>query len=79
MWLLMIIIFYEGLIGGSSYVNCFMNILKNVDPKEREFSLGSVSISDSSGTLISAFLGIYLEPTLCKHQVDTGRPWCRME
>lgn len=79
MWLLMIIIFYEGLIGGSSYVNCFMNILKNVDPKEREFSLGSVSISDSSGTLIAAFLGIYLEPTLCKHQIDTGRPWCRME
>ncbi|CDO95275.1 unnamed protein product [Kluyveromyces dobzhanskii CBS 2104] len=78
-WWLMLLIFYEGLIGGSSYVNCFMNILKNVDPNEREFVLGSVSISDSLGTLIAAFLGIMLEPALCKHQVGTGRPWCRME
>ncbi|CAG97857.1 amino acid transporter YHC3 [Kluyveromyces lactis] len=76
---IMVLIFYEGLIGGSSYVNCFMNILKDVDPNEREFVLGSVSISDSLGTLIAAFLGIILEPSLCKHQIGTGRPWCRME
>lgn len=78
-WWLMALIFYEGLIGGTSYVHCFMNILNDVDPSEREFALGSVSIADSFGTLIAAFLGIYLEPRLCNHQIDTGRPWCHMQ
>ena len=75
----MVLIFYEGLLGGASYVNTFMNIIEEVDPDKREFSLGAVSISDSFGTLLAAFFGILLEPKLCSHQIDTGRPWCSME
>lgn len=78
-WLVMVLIFYEGLLGGASYVNTFMNIIEEVDPDKREFSLGAVSISDSFGTLLAAFFGILLEPKLCSHQIDTGRPWCSME
>lgn len=79
LWALSILMFYEGLIGGSAYVNCFLNILNDAAPKDREFILGSVSIADSFGTLIAALTGILLEPRLCGHQIDTGRPWCKME
>ncbi|AAS52514.1 AEL171Cp [Eremothecium gossypii ATCC 10895] len=78
-WVIMAIVLYEGLLGGASYVNSFLNISEDVPLAEREFSLGAVSISDSSGTLVAAFIGILLEPVLCSHQVKTGRPWCQLE
>ncbi|SCV05193.1 LANO_0H02102g1_1 [Lachancea nothofagi CBS 11611] len=73
---IMFLIFFEGLLGGASYVHTFMNIIHEIDPSEREFSLGAVSMSDSFGTLLAAFAGIALEPRLCSHQVNSGRPWC---
>ncbi|CUS21098.1 LAQU0S02e05820g1_1 [Lachancea quebecensis] len=75
----MLLIFFEGLLGGASYVHTFMNIIHDVDPSEREFTLGAVSMSDSFGTLLAAFTGIALEPKLCSHQVNTGRNWCLQE
>lgn len=78
-WPIMILIFYEGLLGGSSYVNTFLNVLEEVDMDKREFSLGAVSIADSLGVFIAALVGLGLEPTICNHQVSTGRPWCTME
>lgn len=78
-WLIMVLIFYEGFLGGASYVNTFLNILERLPPEKREFGLGSVSIADSFGVLIAAVIGIGLEPALCKHQVDNNRPWCTLE
>lgn len=78
-WPIMALIFYEGFLGGASYVNTFLNILEKLPPKEREFGLGSVSIADSFGVLIAAVIGLVLEPTLCKHQVEDNRPWCTLE
>ncbi|CAI4886700.1 CLL_collapsed_G0029440.mRNA.1.CDS.1 [Saccharomyces cerevisiae] len=45
----MILIFYEGFLGGASYVNTFLNILEQEDPDETEFAMGAVSIADSFG------------------------------
>ena len=78
-WLLMILIFYEGLLGGSSYINTFLNILEDLDITMTEFALGAVSIADSFGVFLAALIGLALEPSLCRHQLDDGRPWCRME
>lgn len=75
----MMLIFYEGFLGGTSYVNTFLNVLEEVNHDETEFALGSVSIADSLGILIAAFIGLRLEPTLCKHQINDGRPWCGMQ
>ncbi|SCU92657.1 LAFA_0F12024g1_1 [Lachancea sp. 'fantastica'] len=75
----MFLVFFEGLLGGASYVHTFKNIIDKVDTSEREFSLGAVSMSDSFGVLLAAFIGITLEPKLCSHQVDNGRPWCLKE
>lgn len=78
-WSVMILIFYEGFLGGASYVNTFLNILEQENPEETEFAMGAVSIADSFGVFLAALLGLGLEPKLCKHQVSDNRPWCRME
>lgn len=78
-WPIMLVIFYEGLLGGASYVNTFLNILQEVEPEKREFALGAVSIADSSGVFLAALIGLILEPSLCRHQVADGRPWCTLE
>lgn len=78
-WPIMLLIIYEGLLGGSSYVNTFLNVLNDIPTKDKEFALGSVSIADSLGILIAALVGIKLEPALCNRQVNDNRPWCKLE
>ena len=45
-WLLLALIFYEGLLGGFLYVNTFMSVSEEVSKSKREFSMGCVGISD---------------------------------
>lgn len=77
--LLFILIFYEGLLGGTSYVNTFLNVHEEVPREELEFALGSVSIADSFGVFVASIIGLKLESSLCNHQVKNGRPWCTLE
>jgi battenin len=76
-YIIFVIIFWEGLLGGAVYVNTFAEIMENVPPEEREFSLGATSVSDSGGICIAGFIGIVLEVQLCDWQVQHGRDWCR--
>ncbi|CAL9730730.1 protein Btn1p [Monosporozyma unispora] len=78
-WLNMILVLWEGLLGGFSYVNTFLNIQHELSNDQIEFAMGSVSIADSLGVFLAALIGLSLEPTLCNHQINNGRPWCRME
>ncbi|CCH61016.1 hypothetical protein TBLA_0D05230 [Henningerozyma blattae CBS 6284] len=78
-WIL-IFMFYQGFMGGASYVNTFLNIMDDITNKrDQEFALGATSIADALGILIAALIGLKLEPTLCNHQVNTGRNWCTLE
>lgn len=76
-YIVFVIIFWEGLLGGAVYVNCFAEIMENVPVEEREFSLGATSVSDSGGICIAGFIGIVMETRLCDYQVAHGRDWCR--
>ncbi|KAI1319492.1 protein btn-1 [Xylariaceae sp. FL0255] len=76
-YIIFLITFWEGLLGGGVYVNTFAAIMENVPMQDREFSLSVTSVSDSGGICIAALLGIILEPWLCNHQVRQGRDWCR--
>ena len=76
-WLIFIIIFWEGLLGGAVYVNCFAKILDEVREGDREFSLGATSVSDSGGICVAGFVGLLLEPALCGWNVGRGRRWCK--
>ncbi|KAG6007580.1 battenin CLN3 protein [Claviceps maximensis] len=76
-YVVFVVIFWEGLLGGAVYVNCFAEIMENVPENEREFSLSATTVSDSGGICIAALVSILLEPSLCAYQVAHGRDWCR--
>ena len=72
------LIFYEGLLGGTSYVNTYRSLTEHTEPTEREFAIGCVGMSDSAGVLTAALISMLLEPSLCHYQAKNGRPWCQM-
>jgi battenin len=76
-YIVFVIVFWEGLLGGAVYVNTFAEIMENVPDADREFSLGATSVSDSGGVCIAAFVSMVLEVRLCEWQVRHGRDWCR--
>ncbi|KAI0484050.1 BTN1 protein [Xylariaceae sp. FL0804] len=76
-YIIFVIIFWEGLLGGAVYVNTFADIMENVPVTEREFSLGATSVSDSAGICIAGFVSMAVEVQLCNYQVRHGRNWCK--
>ncbi|RYC53840.1 hypothetical protein CHU98_g12369 [Xylaria longipes] len=76
-YVIFVIIFWEGLLGGGVYVNTFAEIMENVPFSEREFSLGATSVSDSAGICVAGFVSMAMEIWLCNYQVQHGRDWCK--
>lgn len=76
-YIVFVVVFWEGLLGGAVYVNTFAEIMENVPVGDREFSLGATSVSDSGGICIAGFLGMAMEVWLCGWQVRHGRDYCR--
>ncbi|KAK3683299.1 CLN3 protein-domain-containing protein [Podospora appendiculata] len=76
-YVVFVIVFWEGLLGGAVYVNTFAEIMEKVPKEEREFSLGATSVSDSGGICVAGFVGMTMEVWLCEWQVRHGRDWCR--
>ncbi|ODV84434.1 hypothetical protein CANARDRAFT_29282 [[Candida] arabinofermentans NRRL YB-2248] len=77
-YFLFVLIFYEGLLGGLSYVNTFMLASEKTSLYEREFAMGCVGISDSAGIVLAATLAMFIEPSLCHYQVSHDRPYCTL-
>ncbi|KAL2872756.1 CLN3 protein-domain-containing protein [Aspergillus lucknowensis] len=71
-YLVFIVIFWEGLLGGLVYVNTFAEIGDRVPREDREFSLGATTVSDSGGICIAGFLGMAFEVNQLDHVL--GRP-----
>ncbi|KAF2205650.1 batten's disease protein Cln3 [Delitschia confertaspora ATCC 74209] len=71
------VVFWEGLLGGLVYVSTFAEITDQVEEKDREFSLGATSVSDSGGICVAGFVGMAFEVWLCRWQVRHGREYCR--
>lgn len=76
-YLIFIVIFWEGLLGGLVYVNTFAEISERVPEEDREFSLGATTVSDSAGICIAGFLSMPWEILLCRWQLQHGREYCR--
>lgn len=75
-WVLCVLIFYEGLLGGLSYANTFVSVSETSSKINREFNMGCVGMSDSLGVVFAGLISYKLEPTLCRIQVSSGRDWC---
>lgn len=76
-YIIFVIIFWEGLLGGAVYVSTFAEIAERVPKADREFSLGATTVSDSAGICIAGVVGMVLEVWLCGYQVRHGRDYCR--
>lgn len=76
-YLVFLVVFWEGLLGGAVYVNTFAEIMENVPSADREFSLSATSVSDSAGICIAGFVGMAMETWLCNWNVRHGREWCK--
>ncbi|WEW57185.1 battenin CLN3 protein [Emydomyces testavorans] len=76
-YIIFIVIFWEGLLGGLVYVNTFAEITDRVPKEDREFSLGATTVSDSAGICVAGFLGMAFEVWLCNWQVSQGRNYCK--
>lgn len=64
-WIIIIIIIYEGLLGGAAYVNTFYKISQEIAPVHREFSMGVTSMADSAGITLAAFIAINAHNLIC--------------
>ncbi|KAL5362565.1 Alpha/Beta hydrolase protein [Aspergillus floccosus] len=76
-YIIFIVIFWEGLLGGLVYVNTFAEIGERVPKEDREFSLGATTVSDSAGICIAGFVSMVFEVWLCDWQTAHGRDYCR--
>lgn len=76
-YLVFVVVFWEGLLGGLVYVNTFAEIAERVPETQREFSLSATTVSDSGGVCVAGFVGMAVEVWLCDWQVRRGRGWCR--
>ncbi|KAK3889151.1 hypothetical protein Pcinc_006728 [Petrolisthes cinctipes] len=65
-WLVFLLIFWEGLLGGAAYVNTFYRISQEVDINHKEFAMGITSMSDSLGVTLAGFIAIPLHNVICK-------------
>ncbi|EIW54652.1 batten's disease protein Cln3 [Trametes versicolor FP-101664 SS1] len=85
--LVFLLICVEGVCGGLAYVNVFYRInQERLDSpgadaerakQEREFKIGSIGLSDSTGILMASLLAVPTEIRLCKAQVARGKMFCQ--
>ena len=64
-WIILVVIFFEGLCGGSVYVNAFYMISENVPEEVQEFSLGIASVADSLGIVLAGLISTPVHNALC--------------
>ncbi|XP_004622991.1 battenin [Octodon degus] len=64
-YLVFLIIVYEGLLGGAAYVNTFHNIALETSDEHREFAMAATCISDTLGISLSGVVALPLHDFLC--------------
>ncbi|XP_024416196.2 battenin isoform X1 [Desmodus rotundus] len=65
-YLIFVIVLYEGLLGGAAYVNTFHHIALETSYKHREFAMAATCISDTLGISLSGLLALPLHDFLCQ-------------
>lgn len=65
-YLIFLIIVFEGLLGGAAYVNTFHNIALETSDEHREFAMATACISDTLGISLSGLLALPLHDFLCQ-------------
>ncbi|KAM8778724.1 battenin isoform 1-T2 [Rhynchonycteris naso] len=64
-YLVFLIVLYEGFLGGAAYVNTFHSIALETSDEHREFAMAAACISDTLGISLSGLLALPLHDFLC--------------
>jgi battenin len=57
-WIIFVLILFEGLLGGGAYVNTFYRMSKEIPATRREYAMSVVTLSDSLGITAAGFLAM---------------------
>lgn len=71
-YVLILLCFYVGLLGGGVYVNAYMRMNKDLPLSKREFALSTASVADSLGILIADLSGLFIQSCLYTHHGIKG-------
>ena len=63
-WIVFLVIIFEGLLGGATYVNVYYALSTETTGVVREYSMSMTSVSDSIGISLAALVGLKLGPFL---------------
>uniref|UniRef100_A0A034VKU4 Battenin n=2 Tax=Endopterygota TaxID=33392 RepID=A0A034VKU4_BACDO len=64
-WITLVVVLWEGLLGGGAYVNTFYRMSKEIKPERRRFAMAMVTQSDAYGIALAGFLAIPLHNAIC--------------
>lgn len=65
-WIMIIMIVYEGLLGGFTYANTFYRMRKELTPGKQEFGISTVTIADTLGIVMAGAVALPVHDALCK-------------
>ncbi|XP_060636534.2 battenin [Anolis sagrei] len=65
-YLVFVMIIYEGLLGGASYVNTFHCVSAESQPEHREFAMGVACVADTFGISLSGAIAIPVHDYFCR-------------
>ena len=60
-----VLILFEGLLGGAAYVNTFYRISQESEPRHKSFNMAITSLADSLGITLSALTALPVHDALC--------------
>lgn len=64
-WIVFVVVLWEGLLGGGAYVNTFYRMSKEIPKDRRYFALCVVPVSDSIGIALAGLFAIPAHNALC--------------
>lgn len=65
-WIIFIIVFWEGLLGGCSYANTLNRLAIELPPPYKSFGLGVTIIGQTIGVVFAGLLAIPIHNIICK-------------
>ncbi|XP_063593579.1 battenin-like [Penaeus indicus] len=65
-WVILVLILWEGLLGGAAYVNTFYKITEEVSDHQKPFAMAITTLSDTVGVTIAGFISIPLHNVICQ-------------
>nr|CAI5852758.1 unnamed protein product [Callosobruchus analis] len=70
-YIVVALVLWEGLLGGSSYVNTFYRISTEVPEDEKQFSMAITTFGDSIGILLAGLFAIMAHNAICDLPMPT--------